>query len=161
MSADMFLKIDDIKGESQDATHKDEMEILALGWGMSQSGTSHSGSGSGTGKVSVKNLSITKRVDRSSPTLMKLCCRGQHFDLARVVVRKSGSATPLEYYKIELRHGLIASVDVHGVDGQDQLREVVTLNFASFKCEYVTQTAAGGAGPSIPMQWNVAKNAET
>jgi type VI secretion system secreted protein Hcp len=162
MAADMFLKIDDIKGESQDASHKDEIEVLTWAWGMAQGGTSHSGTGSGSGKVSVKNLSVTKRVDRASPTLMKACCGGKHFSLARLVVRKAGSAAkPIEYFKMELKDGLIASLDIHGVDGQDQLREVITLNFASFKCEYVIQTSAGAPGPSVPMQWNVAKNAES
>jgi type VI secretion system secreted protein Hcp len=162
MAADMFLKIDDIKGESQDASHKDEIEVLTWTWGMAQSGTSHSGTGSGSGKVSVKNLSVTKRVDRATPTLMKLCCNGKHFGIAKLVVRKAGSGPkPIEYLKIELMDGIVASLDVHGVDSQDELREVMTLNFASFKCEYVTQTASGGAGPSVPMQWNIAKNAES
>jgi len=29
MAVDMFIKIGDIKGESQDSTHKDEIDVLS------------------------------------------------------------------------------------------------------------------------------------
>ena len=35
----MFLKIDDVKGESRDDKHKDEIDVLAWSWGMTQGGT--------------------------------------------------------------------------------------------------------------------------
>lgn len=47
MRTDMFLRLDDIKGESIDSVHKDEIEILAWNWSMLQPGSSHSGPGSG------------------------------------------------------------------------------------------------------------------
>ena len=43
MAASIFARIDTIKGESQDAKHKDEIEILSWSWGMSQSGTMATG----------------------------------------------------------------------------------------------------------------------
>ena len=46
MAVDMFLDIKgEIKGESQDKTHKDEIDVLAWSWGMSQSGSFHVGGG--------------------------------------------------------------------------------------------------------------------
>ncbi len=39
MAVDMFLKIGDVKGESRDDKHKDEIDVLSWSWGMSQSGT--------------------------------------------------------------------------------------------------------------------------
>lgn len=160
MSVDIFLKIDDIKGESQDQTHKDEIEVLSWGWGMSQTGSAHSGTGAGSGKVTVKNITIQKRFDKSTPNLMKYCCSGQHFGVARLVVRKAGDK-PLEYIKIELKDGLIADISIVNNAGDHAVRESVTLNFASFKVEYVPQTAAGSGGGAIPMQWNIVKNAES
>ena len=35
MAVDTFAKIGDIKGESQDAKHKDEIEVLSWSWGVS------------------------------------------------------------------------------------------------------------------------------
>lgn len=160
MAVDMFLKIDDIKGESADGSHKDEIEVLSWSWGMSQSGSTHSGSGSGAGKVSVQDVSITKYVDKSSPNLMKLCCNGTHFQKATLIVRKAGGKKPLEYIKLEMESGIIASISGGGSGGEDRLTENVTLNFGKFKYEYVPQKADGSGDAAIPMQWDIAKNVE-
>ena len=39
MAADIFAKIGDIKGESLDAKHKDEVEVLSWSWGVTQTGS--------------------------------------------------------------------------------------------------------------------------
>jgi len=160
MAVDMFIKIDDIKGESKDEKHKDEMDVLAWSWGMSQSGTTHSGSGGGSGKVAVQDISLTKYVDKASPNLIQYCCAGKHFKEAVLVVRKAGG-TPLEYIKITLSHGLVSSVSTGGSGGEDRLTENVTLNFQSFKYEYTVQKddGSGEAGPKAG--WNMAENKAT
>lgn len=76
MATDMFLKLGDIKGESNDQAHRDEIEISSWGWGMKQSGSMHSGTGGGAGKVNIRNLSITKTLDKSTPNLMMACSTG-------------------------------------------------------------------------------------
>src|SRR5258707_2678274 len=106
MAVDMFLKIDDIKGESKDSKHKDEVDVLAWSWGMSQSGTTHTGGGGGAGKVSVQDISVIKYVDKSSPVLQLACCNGKHFKEALLTVRKAGE-TPLEYLKITMKEVII------------------------------------------------------
>lgn len=160
MSTDMFVKLDDVKGESQDAKHKDEIEVLSWGWGMSQGGSSHSGTGGGSGKVSVRDVTLVKYVDKASPNLIKMCCSGKHFEKALLTVRKAGG-TPVEYLKIELKNGLIAGVSYSGGQGDERLVESVRLNFAAFKVEYTPQTASGAGGAVIPAQWDISKNAES
>ena len=51
MAVDIFLSFtDNIKGEAQDAKHRNEIDVLAWAWGVSQSGSFHVGSGSGKGQ---------------------------------------------------------------------------------------------------------------
>ena len=38
MASDIFAKIGDIKGESLDAKHKDEIEVLSFSWGVTNHG---------------------------------------------------------------------------------------------------------------------------
>ena len=45
MAVDMFIKIGDIKGESTDDKHKDEIDVLSWSLGATQSGTSGHGGG--------------------------------------------------------------------------------------------------------------------
>ena len=74
---DIFLKIDGLKGESVDNSHKDEIDVLDWKWGLEQTGTAHIGMGGGAGKVRVKDLFVTKHVDKATPELFKACCNGK------------------------------------------------------------------------------------
>ncbi|HET8704789.1 MAG TPA: type VI secretion system tube protein Hcp [Pseudomonadales bacterium] len=157
MAVDMFLKLDDVKGESTDSKHKDTIDVLAWSWGMSQSGTTHMGGGGGSGKVSVQDLSLTKYIDKSSPTLELACCTGKHFKQAVLTVRKAGDK-PLEYIKITMKEVIISSISLGGSGGEDRLTENVTLNFAEFKTEYVPQKADGSGDAAIEAAYSMAKN---
>jgi type VI secretion system secreted protein Hcp len=159
MPADMFLKIDDIEGESVDDVHAGEIDLMSWSWGMSQSGTTHSGPGGGAGKVNVQDFSFVHYVDKASPNLMKMCCSGKHFEEATLVVRKAGEM-PLEYMIITMKDGLVSSVSSGGSGGEDRITENVTLNFSEYKTEYVPQMADGSGDASIIVGWNIAKNVD-
>ena len=160
MAVDMFIKIGDVKGESQDKTHKDEIDVLAWSWGMSQSGTMHTGGGGGSGKVNIQDLSITKWVDKASPTLMKYCSDGKQFKEAKLVVRKAGGPAPLEYIIIIMNDVIVTSLSTGGSGGEDRLTENVTLNFSTVKVDYQAQKADGSKdGGPIKYGWDIAANA--
>jgi len=157
MAMDMFIKIGDLKGESKDKSHKEEIDVLAWSWGMSNSGSLHGGGGGGSGKVNVQDLSFTKYIDKSSPDLMLACCNGKHYTEALLTVRKAGGS-PLEYMKIKLTEVLISAVSTGGSGGEDKLTENVTLNFAKVNVDYTEQTATGGEGAKPKMSWDIAAN---
>jgi type VI secretion system secreted protein Hcp len=158
MAVDMFLKIEPtLNGESQDKTHKGEIDVLAWSWGMSNSGNAHVGGGAGAGKVNVQDLSFTKWVDKSSTDLMLACCNGKHYDKATLVVRKAGEQ-PLEYIKIEMTEVFVTAVTTGGSGGEDKLTETVTLNFAKVKVAYEEQTPKGTGGAKPKMGWDIAAN---
>ena len=161
MAVDMFIKIDDIKGEAKD-NDKDldqTVQVLSWSWGMTQSGSAHSGGGSGAGKVNVQDLSFTKYVDAATPVLVKMTCNGQHFKNALLTVRKAGK-NPIKYVTLKLMDGLISSVQTGGSGGEDRLTESVTLNFAKFEIVYTRQADTGLPGASIPAAWNIATNSD-
>jgi type VI secretion system secreted protein Hcp len=159
MAVDMFLQIGDLKGESQDKKHKDQIDVLAWSWGMSQSGTMHSGSGGGGGKVSVQDISFTKFVDKATPVLMQACSRGDQYKEAKLVVRKAGGKEPLEYIIITMNDVIVTSISTGGSGGEDRLSENVSLNFSSYKYEYQPQKPDGSKdGGTIPFAWDIAAN---
>lgn len=157
MAVDMFIKLDGIDGEAQDKVHKDEVDVLAWSWGMSQSGTTHMGAGSGAGKVNVQDISITKYVDKSSPTLMLKTSNGAHIKEATLTVRKAGE-NPLEYIIIKMTDIIVTSVQTGGSGGEDRLTENVTLNFGAVEVKYTEQTMDGGAGKEVEYKWDIAAN---
>lgn len=161
MAVDMFIKLGDIKGESLDSKHKEEIDVLAWSWGMSQSGTMHLGSGGGAGKVNVQDLSFTKYVDKSSPALMGACAKGSHLDKAVLTCRKAGG-NPLEYMVFTFESVLVSSLSFGGSGGEERFTENVTLNFEKYSVTYQPQNAKGEKeGGPVDSKWNIVANAES
>lgn len=157
MAVDMFMKIDNIKGESIDKTHDGDIQVLSWSWGATNSANAHMGGGAGSGKVNVQDLTFTKHVDSSSHNLISSCFNGEHFKMAKLVVRKAGK-TPLEFIKIQLDQVFVTSVQTGGSGGEDRLSENITLNFAKFKFEYTPQKADGSGGTALPVSIDIPKN---
>ncbi len=160
MAVDIFLKIDSIKGDSVDDKHKGEIEVLSWSWGVTQTGTTHSGTGGGAGKANVHDLNLTKYVDRATPILLKHVMSGVHIKEALLTVRKAGGGKPVEYVKLKMKEAIVTSLSTGGAGHDERLTEQLALNFAIVEFEYTPQKADGQADASIPMTWNISKNAE-
>jgi len=158
MAVDIFLELKDVKGESKDAKHPNEIDVLSFSWGMTQSGSTHQGSGSGSGKVNVQDLTITKYIDRASPTLVQFCCNGKHIKSGKLTTRKAGGDEALEYVTIKMEDIIVTAVQSGGSGGEDRFTENVTLNFGKFDYEYTVQAEEGSKKESIPVSWNIARN---
>jgi len=159
MAVDMFIKIAEIKGESADDKHKEEIDLLAWSFGASQSGSTHSATGGGSGKVNFQDISFTKYIDKASPTLLSTCASGKHIKEATLTVRKAGGKAPVEYLKIKLSDIIVAAYSTGGSGGEDRLTENVTLNFAKVKFQYQPQKSDGTKdGGVLEMGWNIAEN---
>jgi type VI secretion system secreted protein Hcp len=158
MAVDMFLKIEGIKGEAQDKTHKEEIDVLAWSWGASQSGTTHAGGGGGSGKASFQDLSITKYIDASSFNLLKHVSNGKHISEATLTIRKAGE-NPLEYILLIMKDCIITSISAGGSGGEDRLTENIAINFSQFEFKYTPQNPDGTAGTQVPFSWDIAANA--
>src|SRR5260370_955501 len=73
MASDIFAKIGDIKGESVDAKHKDEIEVLSFSWDVTHSeAVKTGGGGGGVGKASFHDVVFVHGIDKASPSLLPL-----------------------------------------------------------------------------------------
>jgi type VI secretion system secreted protein Hcp len=155
MAHDIFLKINGVDGESSDANHKNEIEVLNWSWKITQDSTMHAGSGGGAGKAQVSDLEFEHFVDRASPNLMKMCLTGKHLQEAKLTVRKAGG-TPLEYLKITMTDVIVTKVAPSGSMEDDvRIREKVALSFAKVKQEYTVQNGQGGSGGAVTAGYDI------
>ncbi|WP_420993104.1 Hcp family type VI secretion system effector [Cupriavidus sp. 30B13] len=157
MSEDIFLKLAGIDGESADARHPNEIEVLTWDWSVSQPSGMHEGSGGGAGKCSVDDLTFEHYVDRATPTLVQYCLAGKHIDTAVLVMRKAGGA-PLEYLKITMEDVLVTRVAVAGNHNMAMPREEVRLSFARVRHDYVLQNAQGGSAGTVGARYDIKAN---
>src|ERR1700733_15991510 len=110
----MFFKVTrathgQIKGESQDDKHKDDIEVLSWSWGMQ--GKPSLGGGGASGKATIRELKIVKRVDKASTALMGALRSNEVIKEGVLTLRKTGK-TPLEYLKITIAQGRVLSLDI-------------------------------------------------
>ncbi len=160
MPQDIFLKLEGIEGESQDAKHKDEIEVLNWSWTMTQSAAMHSGSGGGAGRAEVGDLEFDHRPDRASPSLMRMCLTGKHISKATLTMRKAGG-DPLDYLKLTMDDVLITRVrPCIGAGDEGGGRETVALSFAKVSQEYQVQNAQGGPGGAVTAGYDIKRNEE-
>ena len=153
MASDTFAKIGDIKGESIDDKHKDEVEMLSWSWGLSKEASGPvPGGGEATGRTSFKDLQFTHVVDKASPQLMTACATGQHIKDATITVRKAGKAQQ-EFLIIKMNDVVITSVALAST-GEPPL-ENVTLQFAKIDLEYRPQKADGSLDAGVHFKYDL------
>jgi type VI secretion system secreted protein Hcp len=138
----MFLKLTGVTGEAQDSDHKGEIQVVSWSWGL-QSPAAMGGSASTTGRTALEDVSVIKRVDRSTPTLMQFVRTHKVVPSGVLIVRKAGS-TPLEYLRIELSNVRITSLRTHSDSAE--LMEEIRLGCTKIKVVYTPQSSQGGKG---------------
>ena len=137
----MFLKVEGVTGEAVDADHKGEIDVVSWSWAMDAPVSVTSGAA--TGMVSVGELHVVKRVDQSSPTLMRFLRNRKEVSSAQLIVRKAGT-TPLEYFTIHLQNVLVNGLRAES--HESELIEHLRLGFSKMKVSYTPQGTAGARG---------------
>lgn len=157
MATDIFAKLGDIKGESPDAKHKDEIEVLSWSWGVTNAVTG-AGSGAGAAKPSFRDFSFTHKIDKASPVLMKACATGVHLKEATITHRKAGKGQQ-EFLVIKMSDVIVtAVVDAESHDGESA--ETVGLAFAKVDVEYRPQKADGSLDAGVHFKYDLKTNKE-
>ena len=155
MAVDIFAKIGDIKGESEDSKHPGEIDVFSWSWGVAQNGTMAIGGGGGAGKASFSDLSFVHHVDKASPNLLKACATGKHIPEATIVQRKAGEGQQ-EYIIVKMTDVIVSNVSSTGSGGE--MTESVSLNFAKVELEYKPQKKDGSLDAGLFFKYDVKAN---
>ena len=154
MASDIFAKLGDIKGESIDDKHKDEVEVLSWSWGVSTGASGAQGSGGGDGKASFSDFNFTHRVDKASPVLFKMCATGEHIKEATITARKAGKGQQ-EFLIIKMSDVIVTSVQSGGGGNDGSTAESVGLRFAKVDLEYKPQRPDGALDASLHFKYDL------
>ena len=155
MASDIFAKIGDIKGESVDDKHKDEIEVLSFSWGVANTATVGAG-GAGVGKATFHDLSFTHTIDKASPRLLQACATGTHLKEATITHRKAGKGQQ-EYLIIKMNDIIITSVSLGDSSGRRDRRTWLSPLPRS-TLEYRPQNPNGTLDPGIHFKFDIKAN---
>jgi len=105
-SADVFLKLDGIGGESADDDHKGEIDVESFTFDAKRT----------NGKVKFSPLRVLKVVDASSPKLMQAAASGRHIHSGTLSFRRSGDPDGVEFLTYKLSDIVVSSYEEGGAN---------------------------------------------
>lgn len=159
MGVDYFLKIGDVKGESKDKVHKEEIVLKNFNFSIVQTGRfSSSGGGGGAGKAYFTPFIFDMEVNKASPVLKLFNLNGKHIPSATLTVRKSGEV-PQDYLIFEFTD-LLISVSLIDLDDKKSLMPLhhIAIDFDQVKATYKEQRKDGSLMPGVSGGYNRKQN---
>jgi len=169
---DYFIKIDQIPGESTDAKHTDEIEVLSYSFGMShgEAGASSTGGARTGGRIAHKPFLFTKLIDKASAKLLEKACDGTHIPKA-VFTAHRATGDKQKYLQIDFEHIVVSRFESKLPDESERQAESrtgagemlqieeVALNYGSIKLTYTeTDHGTGKAKGDIKAHWDLKAN---
>lgn len=164
MATNIYLKIEgpDIAGESTDANHAGQIEVLGWSHSFSQA-TSPVRSTAGSGTVERANhadLTFTKYSDTATTDLLKQCWSGQHFTkMTFQQYRAGGVGEEVQFLTVELEDVVISHFSISAGAGD---LPVENVGLAYGKCTYTYDPAdekTGKKAGSKPISHDLKTNA--
>jgi len=156
MASDIFAKIGDIKGESLDSKHKDEIEVLSYSWGVTNPANIKASGGGRAGKPTFTDLSFLHSIDKASPELLRACATGAHLKEATITHRKAGKGQQ-EYLIIKMNDVFVTGVALADSSGEPSA-ETVSMAFAKVDLEYKPQKPDGSLDAGIHFKYDIKAN---
>ena len=158
-SADYYLKIDGIDGESMAKGHEKQIEIESFSWGVSNTADSTKAGAGRVGKPKFQDMSIAKMLDKASPLLMQAVASGKAIKTVTLYGVTTGEASGQTFMTITLSDVLVSSFSESGASGgggapQDSL----SLNFTKITFDYKPQNPNGSLGAAVHGGWDLKAN---
>ena len=125
-----FLQLDNIKGESAQADHKEWIDVISFQEGVNNTSSVAVGSGAGASKAVFQDLKIVKNIDRSTPSLFISAANGRHIASASLDLMRNGKSI----YVITLTDIVITSVI--NSSQNDSTTEEIHIAYGKISWEY-------------------------
>lgn len=152
-----FLKLDGVPGDSTDAAHKGEIQLLAFSWGVSNPGSASSSGGAGAGKANFSDFNFTAHTSKASPLLMLNTATGKHLKSATLTGSRRVRGGSQDFLKIELTEVLITSYQ-QGASGGELPTDSSSLRFGKIKYTFESQSPNGTPGTTTSATWDIISN---
>ena len=139
-SADIFLKLDGISGDSTDDKHKGEIDLESVAYDVQHSS-----------KSTTALLRIDKVYDSSSPKLLSAAATGHHIKSGTITFRVSGGSSDSDFLTYKLSDIAVSSYEQGGSNPDQKplgsLEEEIGLTAGKLA---VTERSVDNSGKSKP-----------
>ena len=155
-SADIFLAIDGIPGDSSDAQHKNQISIESFAFLAKRPSTRTAGA------VRFSGLRLDKVYDVSSPRLLSAATSGRRLKSATVTFSTGSDPAGTNVLTYKLSDVAVSSYEQGGANPDTKalgsLEEEIGLSPARVQVTEKTFSSKGNAGPVVTSSWQVPKS---
>jgi type VI secretion system secreted protein Hcp len=155
-SADIFLSIDGIPGDSTDAQHKNQISIESFAFLAKRPATRT------VGAVRFSALRLDKVYDVSSPRILSAATSGRHLKSATVTFSTGSDPGGTNVLTYKLSDVAVSSYEQGGANPDTKalgsLEEEIGLSPARVQVTEKTFNADGNPGPVVTSSWQVPKS---
>ncbi len=116
-------------------------------------------SGSGAGKITFNPFSITRKIDRASPTFFQMACSGTPFKQVALGARKAGGGKASGSIYLVFMFKLVAVKTISWSYDDESPKETVTFEYGGLIVKYNLQKPDGSLDSTDYIGgWNKVKN---
>lgn len=152
-----FLKVDGVAGESADARHRGEIDLLSWTLGVTNSpAATAAGAAGGGGRSEFQPLKVNVRLERAVPSLVQLAAAGQHVREVALACRRPGREAG-DYLRILLAEVLVTGVRLAETPEAPPSAEI-SVSYGKITIDYRPQMPDGSLGPATTIGWDVRAN---
>jgi type VI secretion system secreted protein Hcp len=155
-SADIFLAIDGIPGDSTDAQHKNQISIESFAFLAKRPSTRT------VGAVRFSGLRLDKVYDVSSPRILSAATSGRHLKSATVTFSTGSDPGSTNVLTYKLSDVAVSSYEQGGANPDTKalgsLEEEIGLSPARVQVTEKTFSSNGNPGPVVTSSWQVPKS---
>lgn len=144
----VFLKIDGVNGESQDAAHQGWIDVSSYSWGVWRNGNL-----TGPGASNYKNLTVRCPIDKATAAILLFASNGSRIKAIQLSFCKAGNGM-IECCRLTLENVVVTEVNL------DYVAEAAyAFQTEKVKFQYWEQTAIGIKGAETRMGWDIKNSA--
>jgi type VI secretion system secreted protein Hcp len=152
----IYMQIDGVTGNVTESKHPKWIEINSFNFGCGRgvaSRTPGHTENREASTVSIREISISKEMDETSPTLFSMACVGKG-KTVKIDFCRTGD-NPQIYASYELSNVLISSYSTSGGGSGDSPHESLSLNFDKIMYSYTPYKDDGSAGTPIKVTYDL------
>lgn len=133
---DTFLKVPGAPGESTDAAHKGEIEVLSWSWGATNQGREG---------VLLAPFTWTQALDSAFVPLFLGLVNDTEFDPVQLAVSRAGGKASSDFFTMTFSDAHLLTLSSAG--GGDSVIVTGSMSYSAIAMSYCPQDPKGGSGP--------------
>jgi type VI secretion system secreted protein Hcp len=146
----IYLQYEGIPGEATDKEHAGWCNILSFSQEQTFSGTGAVATKGPAGRATLKDIVVTKTIDKTSPRIAQSLWQGSHLKRVRIDVTRSLPSGHKSCYAYELTDVMVTRCHVTGTAGAPGLPvEEIALDFRELKTTYTEYDSSGAPKGSV------------